>query len=349
MTDSQRLRLQINKLTLRMSTETLTAEERKAAEVEHTDLLGKLVKAQEEESRIVDAAIGDTTETAEVRQLVDRASSEFGTAFDSLINHRNVDGAFAELQAHYGLPQHLIPMRLLQEQRASITGLTDEPSAPQAMRPYIFPQSIAAYMGFDMPTVPYGTPAFPVITTPVSIHSPAAGADAAETTGVIGADALSPGRRQGSLRYNREQAAAFPQLSEGVQAHVQAALASAIDQLALDATAGIGSITEPGDPGAATTFDQYISAFNPDGRYAATPERHQRDCRGQDLRAHARSLPEQPGPQLGVSDLGGGRAQHPRGIRHPGPCGQRPSGVQRQRPDPGEWRHPRVGWCGGRR
>ena len=211
-----------------------------------------------------------SAEPMELRQLVHRAEGEFGQAFDRMVNHRNVDGAFAELQGHYGLPQHLIPVRLLQEQRASVTGLTDEPSAAQAMRPYIFPRSVASFMGFDMPTVPYGTPAFPVVTTPVTVHSPAAGADAAETTGVIGADALSPGRRQGSLRYNREQAAAFPQLAEGVRAHVQAAFASAIDQLALDGTAGLGSISDPGDPGSQTTFDQYVAAFSPDGRYSAT-------------------------------------------------------------------------------
>ena len=243
-----------------MSDRDKLAAELQAAEVEYRAALA--------DETVIEPVVNDS-ETAEIRELAGRASAEFGSAFDSMVNRRAPDGAFSELQDACGLPPHMIPLRIL-EDRATITGLADEPSAPQEMRPYIFPQSIAAYMGFQMPTVPYGTPSFPVVTTPATIHSPAAGADAAETTGVIGADALTPGRRQGSLRYRREQAAAFPQLADGVRAHVQAALVSAIDQLALDTTAGVRSITEPGDPGSQTTFDQYISAFNPDGRYSAT-------------------------------------------------------------------------------
>ena len=274
MTDRQRI--EIKRITLQSEINALpeTRDEAGIAKRqkmidELNDLGKKLADAIRVEGAANDAAFegSEDSEPAEIRELAGRAAGEFGTAFDGLVNRRAPEGAFSELQAHYGLPAHMIPLRLL-EDRAAITGLTDEPSAPQAITDYVFPRSIAAYMGFAMPTVPYGTPSFPVVTTPATIHSPAAGADAAETTGVIGADALEPGRRQGSLRYRREQAAAFPQLAAGVQAHVQAALVSAIDQLALDATAGLGSITEPGDPGAQTTFDNYIGAFSPDGRYA---------------------------------------------------------------------------------
>ena len=165
------------------------AMERRSLTGELTSLNNQLVTAIDNEARETEGA-EFSAESMEVRALVGKAEGEFGVAFDRMVNHRNVDGAFAELQGHYGLPQHLIPVRLLLEQRASITGLTDEPSAAQAMRPYIFPRSVASFMGFDMPTVAYGTPAYPVTTTPVTIHSPAAGGDADETTGVIGADAL---------------------------------------------------------------------------------------------------------------------------------------------------------------
>ena len=91
-------------------------------------------------------------------------------------------------------------------------------------------------MGWSFPRVAFGTPAYPVITTPVTIHTPAEGADAAETTGVIAADSLTPQRTQGSLRYSREDAARFAALGDAVRAHVSAAYASAVDQRCLTPT-----------------------------------------------------------------------------------------------------------------
>ena len=129
-------------------------------------------------------------------------------------------------------------------------------------------------MAFDFPRVAYGTPAFPVVTTPATIHTPAEGADAAETTGVIAADALTPQRTQGSLRYSREDAARFAALGEAVRAHVGAAYASAVDQRCLtDTTAGLLSIVEPADPASQSDFDDYIGAWvgKLDGQYAGEP------------------------------------------------------------------------------
>ena len=88
------------------------------------------------------------------------------------------------------------------------------------------------------------------------------------------ADALTPQRTQGSLRYSREDAARFAALGDAVRAHVSAAYASAVDQRCLtDTTSGLLSITEPNDPGAVTDFDGYISAWvgKLDGQYAGEP------------------------------------------------------------------------------
>ena len=175
------------------------------------------------------------------------------------------------------------------EQRANLTGLTNAPSQPQQFRPYVFPAAVAAFMAWDMPRVAYGTPSFPTIGTPATIHEPAKAAAAAETTGAIAADALEPQRIQGSLRYAREDAARFALLGAAVRAHVQAAFASAIDQRVLtNTTAGLLSISEPSDPGAVTDFDAYVGALvgKVDGRYAAVPG----DVRmiiGDDVAAHA--------------------------------------------------------------
>ena len=127
-------------------------------------------------------------------------------------------------------------------------------------------------MAFDFPRVSYGTPSFPVVTTPVTIHTPDEGADADETTGVIAAEALEPQRVQGALRYSREDAARFAALGDAVMRHVRAAYAAAVDGRCLtDTTAGLLSITEPADPGAEADFDDYIGVMIPDGRYSTNP------------------------------------------------------------------------------
>ena len=145
-------------------------------------------------------AIRPHGEGAELRGLIRRASdgAEFGAAFSALANKRNVpDGALSELQAERGLPGHLLPLDTLIESRAAITGLAGSPGQPQQFRPHVFPQGVAAFMGFDMPRVAYGTPAYPVFSTPVTLSEPGESAAAAETTGAIAADALGADPRTG--------------------------------------------------------------------------------------------------------------------------------------------------------
>ena len=233
-----------------------------------------------DEHNQADELFGTAQESAPISELVRRASAgaEFGPAFDAVLNRRVVGGAVAELQQERNLPSHLLPTELFMvenrvEHRAALTGLAGSPSQPQAFRPYIFPQSLAQFMGWDLPIVAYGTPAYPVVTTPVTMHTPAEGADASETTGVIGADALTPQRVEGSLRYSREDAARFAMLGDAVRGHVSAAYTSAVDQRCLtDTTAGLLSITEPTDPAGQTDFDDYVGAVVGGlGKYAGSP------------------------------------------------------------------------------
>ena len=277
-----KLNIEINKLPFELRSDDphleLRRSERETKQKELMDLQQRQGQALESEAAKVDADFSaQPAESAELRQLIDRArsGSEFGAAFDAVVNKRHVPaGAVSELQEERGLPGHLLPLDLIMEQRASITGLTDSPSQPQAFRPYVFPASVGAFMGFEFPRVAYGTPSFPVLTTPVTVHTPAEGSDATETTGVIAADALTPQRTQGSLRYSREDAARFAMLGDAVRSHVSEAYASAVDQRCLtDTTSGLLSITQPNDPGSQTGFDDYIGALvgKIDGQYGRVP------------------------------------------------------------------------------
>ena len=75
--------------------------------------------------------------------------------------------------------------------------------------PYVFPQSCAAYLAIDMPTVGVGDAVFPVLTSELDVKTPAENATAAETTGSFSASVLSPSRIQASFFYSREDRARF--------------------------------------------------------------------------------------------------------------------------------------------
>ena len=68
-----------------------------------------------------------------------------------------------------------------------------------AILPGIFPQSSAAFLAVDTPTVAVGEAVYPVLTKNADVGTPAENATQAETTGSFSADVLSPSRLQASL------------------------------------------------------------------------------------------------------------------------------------------------------
>ena len=230
--------------------------------------------ALEAEGARTAGAFTGAEEPSELRALITRAQAEIGAGFDAIINGRHPGGAFAELQAERSLPAHLMPLDLLREERAAVTGLTDNPGQEGQYRGYAYPGQVANFMGFATPMVPYGTPVYPIVTTPATIGTPAEGDPQAESTVVVAADALTPSRVTGSLRYSVEDAARFSQMSTFLQAHLRDAVGSAMDSRVItDTDNGLSSITEPSDPGAETNYNHYVAAFTAevDGRRAALP------------------------------------------------------------------------------
>ena len=80
------------------------------------------------------------------------------------MEHRAVDGREKELQDHFKLAGNVIPLAML-EVRAITPAPADVGQNQAAIIPAIFPQSAAAFMGVDMPTVGVGESVYPVMTS----------------------------------------------------------------------------------------------------------------------------------------------------------------------------------------
>ena len=106
----------------------------------------------------------DTEGTTEARQLSDLADkSDMGRIYAAVIEHRQVDGREKELQTELGLSANQLPLSMLRtEHRAVTPGATNVGQTQAEITPYVFPQSVAAFLGVDMPVVGTGEAVFPV-------------------------------------------------------------------------------------------------------------------------------------------------------------------------------------------
>ena len=100
-----------------------------------------------------------------------------GEIFDGAINHQAIGGATAEVQAHYNLAGNQIPLALLMrswpddlEKRAVTPGATNVGQNQASIIPYVFPDSVAAFLGIDTPTVGVGESVYPVLTKELDLR-----------------------------------------------------------------------------------------------------------------------------------------------------------------------------------
>ena len=211
-------------------------------------------------------------EDRELRSLIDLAN--VGNIFEATLEHRATDGAEAELQTHYRLSSNAIPLALL-ETRAVTPAPSDVGQNMGAILPGVFPDSAAAFLGIDMPTVGVGEAVYPVLTTNATVGTPAENAAQAETTGSFSADVLSPSRLQAAFFYSREDRARFAGMDEALRMNLSDALADALDAQILAGTNGLftGQILTNHNVTTATTFDLYLAGLaygRVDGTYAST-------------------------------------------------------------------------------
>ena len=221
-------------------------------------------------------------EGREFRSLVNGANA--GEIFDAAINHNPITGATRELQQHYGLDGNSIPLALLvrswpTDDELETRAVTAAPGQVgknlSSIIPWVFPQSAAAFLGVDMPSVGVGENVYAVLTKELDVRTPAENADAAETTGTFSAAVLVPSRIQAAFSYSREDRARFAGMDGALRENLSMGLSDGLDDQVLTGTNGLFTGTNLANhaAAAATTYDNYIGhlAFGRvDGRYANT-------------------------------------------------------------------------------
>ena len=217
-----------------------------------------------------------TEQGSEARELAALiADAKVGNVFEAVIEHRMTDGREAELQTHFGLAANSIPLAMLMEHRAVTPAPTNVGQTQSEIIPGIFPQSCAAFLQVDMPTVGVGEAVFPVLVTSATVHTPAENAASADTTGSFSADVLSPSRLQCAFSYSREDRARFRGMSESLRMNMSDALSDALDRQILAGTNGLLTAANlpNNNASAVTTYAGYRSEFaygRVDGTYAST-------------------------------------------------------------------------------
>ena len=204
------------------------------------ELRGAIVAEGETETRTE-----GTPEARELRDLVGRCS--VGAIFSAVLEHRNAEGPEAELQKHYNLSGNQVPLDLL-EYRAVTPAPADVGQNQAAIIPGVFPDSVSAFLGVDMPRVSVGDAVFPVLTQNAEVKTPAENAAAGETTGAFSADVLSPARLQASFFYSREDRARFSGMDSALRENLSMALADGLDKQVLAGTNGLLDRHGPGEP-----------------------------------------------------------------------------------------------------
>ena len=217
-------------------------------------------------------------EDREVRALIEGAS--VGAIFSATLEHRQTSGRELEVQQHFGLAFNQVPLRML-ETRAVTPAPGNVGQTQAAIIPAVFPQSCAAYLGIDMPTVGVGEAVFPVLTTSAVVGVPAEGAIPAgtgidsegATTGAFSAEVLSPARLQASFFYTREDRARFMGMDEALRMNLSDALSDKLDQQILAGTEGLftGTNLANNNVSAVTSYALYKSGLaygRVDGQWA---------------------------------------------------------------------------------
>ena len=216
------------------------------------------------------------TEDRQLIELEQRAS--IGAIFDGARRGRQATGATKELLDHLGMDGNYVPLSLFaMEERAAATITGDTQGNQQPTTRAVFPGSVSEFLNIDKPTVPVGTYLIPVITTSATVHSPAQGAAAGESTGVFRVDSLTPSRLQASFRWQREDASKFMELESALRDNLNESIMSALDAANLNHADGLlgtnGLTSRSGDAAAEATFATHygflFDSATIDGSYAS--------------------------------------------------------------------------------
>ena len=216
----------------------------------------------------------ETPEAVEMRALIKR--SNMGAVMKASLEHRATTGAEAELQKHFRLDTNQIPLAMLRQEHRAVTPAPANVGTNQAaIIPGVFPQSAAAFLGVDLPTVAVGEAVYPVLTKNAEVKTPAENADAADTTGSFSAEVLSPARLQAAFFYSREDRARFAGMDAALRMNLSDALSDGLDRQILVGTKGLltGTNLPNHNVSAVTSYALYRSQLaygRVDGTYASS-------------------------------------------------------------------------------
>ena len=278
MTTAQKLAIRASEIRARLSEiagePALSDETRSELEklrTEYTDVETRSQAAIVSESPAIETRHRTDPEGGEMRSLISKCN--VGKIFDSALEHRSTDGPERELQEFHKLNENQVPLALLETRAVSpAPGQVGQNLEP--IIPYVFPQSCAAFLGVDMPTVPVGDAVFAVLSSELEVGTPAENAAQAETTGEFSASVLSPSRLQSSFYFSREDRARFSGMGEALRMNLSDGLSDGLDKQILAGTNGLLAGTNLANHAASavTDFEGYISGFGygrVDGRYAS--------------------------------------------------------------------------------
>ena len=221
-------------------------------------------------------------EARERRELVTRA--RVGRFAAAALAGRSVDGIEAETSAAFDcgglIPFELLAVGRVEHRAATPAAGTGTAVTPAPIMPAVFDQSAAAWLGIEMPVVPAGTAAYPVLTQSVTAGVRAKSAAAPETAGTITPFSVTPRRITGAFRITREDEAMLPDLESALRDNLSTVLSDAVDG---QVVAGSGTapnlngittqLTEATAPAAGVeTFDRYVAATasHVEGLYASS-------------------------------------------------------------------------------
>ena len=225
--------------------------------------------------KLIEAIKADDAATPETREWSDVSGRfDLGEMFTNVVEHRTSAGAIGEVQKERGLAPNAIPTEMLMEHRAVTPAPSDVGQSQSQITGYVFPQSVAAFMGIPSPIVPVGDATFPVLTSDPAAGTPAENASQSETTGAFSADVLTPGRIQASFFWSREDAARMAGMGDALREALQGGISDKLDKEILVGTTGLltGTILDNHTRGSASDYAHYVSSLlygRVDGRYAA--------------------------------------------------------------------------------
>ena len=246
---------------------------------EQEPALRAALAAEDDKREVVTPA--EDAETRELQKLT--AKANVGDILSATFEKRQTSGEAAELQTHFGLGSHQVPLEMLRvsrgvEERAAATvpAAIGDASQAEVITP-VFASGDGFFLGVERPVVPTGTAAYPVLSTLPSVKGPFTDStEAAQTDASFSANTLSPERLQASFSYRRTDAARFSGLDASLRLALSGGLEEALDAQALGGTDGLLTSTNlpNNNVNTASTFALYLSGLlygRVDGRYARTP------------------------------------------------------------------------------